>query len=195
MHPWTFLTNYGDTAVTLPLAAAAFALFALSGSVRLLRGWLLAVGACGLVVALLKIGLSDCAAAGPLGRPFSPSGHSAMSTLIYGGLALLGSAGRPFGVRVAVLAAALALALAIGVSRVVVHAHSPAEVVAGLAIGAAALLLLGVGTAGATVRVPPLALLAIALAVVLAMHGTRWPIEQQLQRLAALLHHEVPLCS
>ena len=195
MHPWTFLTNYGDSAVTLPLAAAACFLFAASGSLRLLRGWLLAVGACGLGVALLKIGLSDCAALGPLGRPFSPSGHSAMSTVVYGGLALLGSAGRPAGVRVAALAAALVLALAIALSRIVVHAHTPAEVAVGLAVGVGGLLLLQWSTARATIRVPPLPLLAAALAVVLAMHGTRWPVEQQLQRLAALLHRDVPVCS
>ncbi|OIQ69227.1 PAP2 superfamily protein [mine drainage metagenome] len=195
MHAWTFLTNFGDSAVTLPLAVAVLALFALSGSLSLLRGWLLVVALCGFSVALLKIGFSDCAAAGPLGRPFSPSGHTAMSTLVYGGLALLASAGRPPGVRLVALIPALALALAIGVSRVVVHAHSPSEVVAGFAIGGGALLLLHRATARATLRGSPLALIAVALVVALAMHGTRWPIEQQLQRLAALLHRDVPVCS
>ncbi len=194
MQDWTFLTNFGDSAVTLPLAAAALALFALSGSVRLLRAWLLVVAASGITVALLKIGFSDCAAAGPLGRPFSPSGHTAMSTLVYGGLALLASAGRPAIVRVAALIPALVLALGIGVSRIVVHAHTPAEVVAGFAIGGGALLLLHRATAGATLRLPPLALVAVALVVALAMHGTRWPIEQQLQRVAALLHRDAPVC-
>ena len=194
MQPWNFLTEYGDSAVTLPLAGATLVVLALGEARRMLHGWLLAVAACGLTVALLKVGFSDCADGGLLGRPFSPSGHTAMSTLVYGGLAWLVSGGRGRAVRALSTGAALALALAIGVSRVVVHAHTPGEVVAGLGLGLLGLLLLQRVARGEALRANVPGLLGVGVLVALLMHGTRWPIEPVLEHLGLLLHRTLPIC-
>ncbi len=196
MTAWTFLTNYGDSAVTLPLAAATLVVLAFGGSPRLLRGWLLAVVVCGSSMVLLKIGFSDCAdSAGPAHRAFSPSGHAAMSALVYGGVALLACIGRARVLRALALGLALLAVAAIGVSRVIVHAHTVPEVVVGLGIGVGALALLQRSAKGAELRLDVPALLGTAALVVVVMHGTQWPVEPVLQHLGVLLHRRLPLCT
>ncbi len=195
MVPWHFLTDYGDSAVTLPLAAAVLAVLVLGDARLLLRGWLLAVVACGSSLVLLKVGFSDCADGGAAGRAFSPSGHTAMSALVYGGLALLACTGRARAVRALALGLALVAVLAIGASRVVVHAHTVLEVGVGLGIGLGALWLLQRSTRGAELRPSVPALLGAAALVVLVMHGARWPVEPMLQRLGLLLHRSLPICT
>lgn len=193
MHLWNFVTDYGDSAVTLPLALVTLAILFASGASRLLHAWLIAVGACGLSLALLKVGLG-CGADGPLGRPFSPSGHTAMSTLVYGGLALIAARGlaRPW--RVAAVAFVFAGVAAIAVSRVRLHAHTAGEVVVGLAVGAASLGLLAWMSRKAEVRIDWHRLGAGALLVMLVMHGTRWPIEEALHRMTDRIRVVVPDC-
>ena len=193
MHFWNFVTDYGDSAVTLPLALVTLAILFASGASRLLRAWLIAVGVCGVSVALLKIGLG-CGADGPLGRPFSPSGHTAMSTLVYGGLTLIGVQGfaRPW--RIAAVAAVLAGVVVIGISRLLLHDHTVAEVAIGFLIGGASLGLLAWLSRGVEVRIDWHRLLAGALLVMVVMHGTRWPIEEALHRVTAMIRIEIPSC-
>ncbi len=193
MHLWNFMTDYGDSAVTLPLAFVTMAILFASGATRMLRAWLIAVGACGLSLALLKVGLG-CGANGPLGRPFSPSGHTAMSTLVYGGLALISARVlvRPW--RVAAVAIAAAGVAAIAVSRVLLRDHTVAEVTVGFAIGVSALGVLVWLSRAAALRLDWRRLAAAVLLVMVAMHGTRWPIEEALRRMSDRIRVIVPDC-
>lgn len=65
-----------------------------------------------------------------------PSGHSYISALVFGFLAIAAAAWLPFGWLIA--AALVALIFLVGVSRVYLGAHFPSDVVAGWTLGAAA---------------------------------------------------------
>ncbi|MFC3069893.1 phosphatase PAP2 family protein [Phenylobacterium soli] len=71
-----------------------------------------------------------------------PSGHSAMSPIVYftlAGILAAGEASRP--AKVLILGVAAALVLAVGVSRVYLGVHWPTDVVAGWSMGTAVALL------------------------------------------------------
>ena len=67
-----------------------------------------------------------------------PSGHTSLSTLVYGALALAAASGRPGLRRLLVIGAGLGLILAIAVSRLLLDAHSVPEVGLGLCVTSAA---------------------------------------------------------
>jgi undecaprenyl-diphosphatase len=70
-----------------------------------------------------------------------PSGHSAMSPIVYMTLAAIVAAGDPVrAVKALLLGGAVLLALAIGVSRVYLGVHWPTDVLAGWTLGAATAL-------------------------------------------------------
>jgi membrane-associated phospholipid phosphatase len=192
---WKFVTDFGDSAVTLPLGALTLIFLLTSGWRRAALAFLLAIGCAGIAIGLLKLLLVSC------GKPLvgaaltDPSGHVAMSAATYGSLALaLGRTGsvrqRPW-----LLAAAALLVAAIALSRILLHAHSPAEVAVGLAVGLLSTLIfrviLGPGEA------PPLRLAWFAFGAILiagVMHGTRWPIEQWIKAAAHLIRNRWPGC-
>lgn len=192
---WTFLTDFGDSAVTLPLALFVALILVWRGRRSTAAAWLLAVGACGVSIAVLKLLLGSCASTPLLPGLISPSGHAAMSMAVYGSFAVLASA--PLGRTGAVLVRALALALvaAIAWSRLVLGAHTGTEVVAGLAIGALAVLAFAtLSRPSPQPALPPARLAAGAVILVLAVHGTHWPIEQTIKQLSAALRHAVTVC-
>jgi membrane-associated phospholipid phosphatase len=193
---WNFVTDFGDAAVTLPLAALCIAFLLVSKWYRAALALTLALAACIIAIGLAKIALRSC------GQPLlhtdmtSPSGHAALSTTVYGAIALLFGARWPSARRWILLAGAAALVGAIALSRIVLGNHSPVEVAIGLAIGSAALLLFGrlLGAAPAlAIHVRWLALLAIL--VIAGMHGGRWPIEEVARSLALLVRHSVSRCA
>jgi len=102
----------------------------------------------------------------------APSGHMAMSTVVYAGLALmlLRRGVEPIGLLMAMLVAISLIGIAI--TRVTLHAHTPADVVAGFIIGGACAI-----WAGWVSRVPErepvrhvAELVLIILGTVLVMH-------------------------
>ena len=124
----SFLTDFADQAVMLPLALAVAVLLAGSGWWRGALAWVLAVGLTFGAIGLGKLVLAAC---GPLqiGDALqSPSGHTASATLIYGGLCgLVLRWARPAERRRPLLAAA-AIAALIGITRVALQAHTWSEV-------------------------------------------------------------------
>ena len=182
---WSFVTDFGDTAVTVPLALLMAVILLAAKERRLALGWTLAILGCAGAIAALKLILTACGQPlGGLGLS-SPSGHTAMSTAVYGGFAaVIGvHAGRL--ARTALAVGAAALLLAIAWSRAILHSHSPIEVLVGLAVGMTALAAIRLAVA----RHPPQSLpigwlAAVALAIVLLFHGERWPAEQVIRRLA-----------
>ncbi len=193
---WNFVTDFGDTAVTLPLAAATIAFLFFSRWPQAALTFALSLAGCGVAIALVKLALQSC------GRPLfhvdvaNPSGHAAMSALVYGALAILFSRNIPERYRWLPILAAAVLVGAIALSRVLLDSHSPVEVVIGLSIGV-------LGTAAFWYFLPArpagafhgLWLAAIALIVVGAMHGSRWPIEAVIRSIVDFIRHSVPSCA
>jgi membrane-associated phospholipid phosphatase len=189
------VTDCGDLAVTLPLALLVFGVLLIAGERRIAVCWLLLVAGCGAAIGALKLLFGACTLRLGFLDIVSPSGHTAMSTAIYGSLALLvGSSLAPLGRRLIGLAAALLLA-AIAVSRVLLRFHDTPEVILGLVVGLAA-----VAWFRATLRREPphqLPILWLALgglAVVVAMHGTRANVEHDVRQLAGWLQLVLPWC-
>jgi membrane-associated phospholipid phosphatase len=197
---WISITDFGDSAVGLTLAALVMlALFA-SGWRRGALAWLLAVAGCGTAMAMLKLAFKvaagGCVPVAVAVPAFSPSGHAALSTVVYGGMAVLGWRQlAPTARWLLGVAAALFIVLIAG-SRIAVQAHTPFEVLGGLSIGLASVALmvrLLRRTEGPRVLLPQFAV-ALALALAL-MYGSHWQIESGLHELAAWLRGAAGACA
>jgi membrane-associated phospholipid phosphatase len=185
-HLTISITDLGDSAVTLPMAAVTIAILLVGRRGRMALWWGGSIVACAAAIAVLKLLLT---AAAPhhhsLTGLTSPSGHAGMSVIVYGGFVLLIGPSLTRVWRVLARFGAVVLVVAIAVSRIVLHEHSIAETVVGLAVGFGALGALRAGLARAPAeRVPVVALCAAALAVIGLMHGTRWHTEPMIRALA-----------
>lgn len=168
--PIVLLTDFADQAVLLPVAAAVALALLAQGWWRGVAAWGLCVGATLGAMLVLKLIFAACPEAAWL---HSPSGHTAASGAVAGGLfGLLAVRLCPRLGWLAVAGLALAVAVPIGVSRVVLGAHSVAEVLLGGTVGIAGALgfTLLAGPPPPAVRLRWTALAAIA-AVVLAYGG------------------------
>ncbi len=197
MHPiWRFLTDFGDTAVTVPLAVAMAGFLLAARQPRLAIGWGLVIVGCAGAIAGLKIALAVCGSHSLGGsRLMSPSGHTAMSIAVYGGFAaILGaSLRRPAGA--AMIAGTAVLVIAIALSRVILGYHSPVEVAAGIAVGTSALaIIVAIVARHRPGRLPIGWFGAAALVVFALFHGTRWPAEQAIHHLAGWFDTLRPWC-
>jgi membrane-associated phospholipid phosphatase len=197
LHPiWRFLTDFGDTAVTAPLAVAMGVFLLAARQPRLAVGWGLAIVGCAGAIAGLKIALVVCG-----GYPFggsglrSPSGHSAMSIAVYGGIAAIVGATLKRRAREAVIAGGVVLGIAIALSRVILGYHTPIEVAVGLAVGSSALaIIVAIVARQRPGRLPVGWLVAAVLVVFALFHGTRWPAEQAIHRIARWFDALRPWC-
>ena len=189
-----FITDFGDGAVTVPLAAVTMVILFALRRPRLALGWGVSIAACAGTIGALKLALAACCHRSGLA---SPSGHVAMSAAVYGGLVLLlaGSLA-PLERRAAAIGAALLVA-AIAASRIALHEHSIAEVVIGLVVGGAALAALRVVVAAVPPGFLPVIWFGAAAAItIIVMHGTRWHTEGAIHALAGLdlFHALLPWC-
>jgi membrane-associated phospholipid phosphatase len=137
-RPWLFaLTDFGDLAVLMPVAATILIWLRLHFSLAAPR-WLIALGLCIALTALSKVFFYGCP---PAGDMHSPSGHTGLSTLIYGAVTLAAAGPEPGLRRLSVIAGGAGLILAIAVSRLLLATHSALEVGLGLFIGIVSLAL------------------------------------------------------
>ena len=192
---WNFITDFGDSAVTLPLALLILIFLFAARSKRLALTWLLAIGGCGAAIGALKIVFGACGHELTIVHLTSPSGHTAMSTAVYGSLALLIGARQPPGQRRTILIAAALAIIAIAVSRVALHDHSRSEIALGFAVGVGAAALFRTALQRHAAPALPLGWLLLSGAVLVAvMHGTRWLIEPAVHRLALDFRLDLPFC-
>ena len=193
---WQFVTDLGDSAVTLPLAAFTLLYLSLSHWQRAAAALAVSLAAGGSAIALLKLALQSCGYHLLQTTLINPSGHVAMSAMIYGALAIILGGGLSGWWRWAVHGVFILLIAAIALSRLMLHAHNQGEVLAGLLVGLGALVIFhrlqGPALPGG-LRVSRLAL--VALLLVGTMHGTRWPIEEQIRNMVALIQAGVPQCA
>jgi len=192
---WVLVTDCGDAAVTLPLALLVL-VFLLAARERLFAlYWLLMVAGCGAAIGVLKLIFGACGGRLESLGVISPSGHTAMSTAIYGSLALLVAASLSARWRPLVLAAATLLIAAIAISRVVLRFHDLPEVALGLVVGIGAVAVFYAAMRRAAVPVLPVVWLMLGgFAVVAVMHGTRLNIEPGMRGLAGALRLSLPWC-
>jgi membrane-associated phospholipid phosphatase len=167
------LSDFGDLAVLLPLAAAILA-WLLLYSTRAAPRWVLALGSCVGLTALLKIVFYACP---PANDMHSPSGHTSLSTLVYGALTLVAATAWSGSRRVLVIVGGGGLILAIGISRLLLEAHSVGEVGVGFVIGTVSLALFSYKyLQGQNEKV--WSLLVAAGVLVSALHGRELHAEQ-----------------
>jgi membrane-associated phospholipid phosphatase len=163
------LTEFGDLAVLLPLTILVVLWLHFARTKRDALWWAMAAGFCMGGTALLKVAFFVCP---PTDTLHSPSGHTSLSTLVYGSLALLAAAETGGWRRLAIVLAAIAGVAGIAASRVLLSSHTFSEAVFGLLIGAAALAVLLVRSLPKPRAGLPASTLLIAAALVLALfHG------------------------
>lgn len=193
---WVFLTDFGDTAVTVPLALLMAGFLLAAKEPRLAVGWGLAIVGCAGAIGGLKLVFAVCGHPIDGARVASPSGHTAMSIAVYGGFAAVAGAALTRRARAALIAGAALPVIGIPLSRTVVSGHTTIEVVVGVAVGIAGLgAIIAIMARYRPERLPLAWLAAGALIVFVLFHGTHWPAEQAVHGLAGLLAFLRPYCS
>jgi undecaprenyl-diphosphatase len=184
MNFFSLITDAGDSAVLLPLALLLIvALWRYQGW-RAAATLIVALAACGAVMAILKVTLIACGEVWHAGVA-SPSGHASMSMTVYGALGFIAARQAPRWQQPMIVLVSWLFVGAIALSRVLLGAHSYAEVGFGLLVGAAALCVFAVPY----FRLPkaPLNLVllaALSVATVLILHGAHLPVENLIHRIA-----------
>ena len=139
-HLMVTITELGSTYVTVAVVAVVSIWFALMRRWRTLGYW---VGACAfaaVLVIVLKTGFSRVRPDTPYAvvDPYSfPSGHAALSIVVYGFLAFLVAHGKPGWQKIAVALPAAGIAVLIAFSRLYLGAHWFSDVAASVGLGLA----------------------------------------------------------
>ena len=179
------LTGFGDSALLLPLAVAISLSLLASRAFGAALWWTAAALICGGLTAVLKIFFWGCP---PLSDLHSPSGHTSLSTLVYGAIALIIACEGGYWRRLLPAAFGAGLVLAIAVSRLMLDAHSVPEVVLGWLIGGACLLLFARGYRRLRPQGAPLAPLLVGVAaLIVLLHGSQLRAEELLHRITGYL--------
>lgn len=196
MHTvWVFITDCGDSAVTLPLALLVSIFLFVVGQRSLGCAWILAIGGGALVIGMLKLVFGACGQDIAGGHIVSPSGHTAMSTAVYGSLAMLAGSRFPARQRAIIYAIAAAGIIGIALSRVVLHEHNFPEIVVGWLVGVVAVAVFAVILGRREVPALPLGwLFLFGVILVAVLHGTRWQIEPAVRHLAEIFRLALPYC-
>ncbi len=196
----TFVTDFGDQAVILPLAVVVFLILLAQRRWRVAGAWMLVIpGVLGTLL-VLKIACYACGWLLPaldLGQLAlrSPSGHVASAAVVSSGIIAL-QAGR---LRVwpisAALAVALAVAVIIGATRLLLGAHSMSEVVVAAIIGGAGAVAFARLSGRHLQEKSGLPIAAAAAIVLVIFHGSHLPAEAVIQSAAAATVRQwVPAC-
>lgn len=196
MHTiWVFITDCGDSAVTLPLALLVAMFLLVAGERRLGRAWIATVVSAAVVIGVLKLVFGTCGQKIAGGLIVSPSGHTAMSTAVYGSLALLAGNRLRAAQRSIVYAIAIVGIVGIALSRVVLHEHNLSEIVVGWLVGTAAAAVFAVALGRREAPSLPFGwMLLCGVVLVAILHGTRWKIEPALHHLAGVFRLALPFC-
>ena len=197
MHQLLLLiTDTGDLMVTSALTMGLFVLLWRADDRRAALGLAASFATCLTIMTVLKVIFVSCGDYWHTGI-HSPSGHTSISTVVYGALALVTDriAAKTERFHPAAALAALLVA-AIGLSRILLHAHNPREVLIGLAVGLSCLALFA-WTAQISARpllVPPLWLLGLLVLVMFTAHGQHAEAEGLLQRWTLLARERLGVC-
>jgi membrane-associated phospholipid phosphatase len=185
----TFLTDFADQAVMLPVVLAVAIVLAAMGWWRGALAWLCVIAVTFGGVLALKFGFLACR---PVFGPWSiesPSGHTAAASVVAGSLAALLTGKRLAGLGVALLAAVV-----FGMSRLVLGFHSVPEVLIGAILGVAGATIVSHFAGPPPARRPVHVVVAVTLLVALLLHGVRLPAEAAIRHASRGALDFVPAC-
>jgi membrane-associated phospholipid phosphatase len=176
---WVVLTNFGDLAVLLPITVVVFLWLLYLPSLRDATWWAFAAVLCMGGTAVLKVLFVMCP---PVTELHSPSGHTSLSTLVYGALFMLMATAAVDHWRYAAIGSGSLVVLLIGSSRIALHDHTWLETGIGLAIGAGALAVFASHYLASKRQQVPLRPLFLSVAVLLVLlHGRQLHAEDLLR--------------
>ena len=135
------ITSLGDLAVVGPAAVLVWLWLAYHRGLRAAIRYQWPVAVCFVLTVALKM-VSRATGGSLQGTPFelstgAPSGHMSMSTVVYGGVALMLLRRGPEPVSLLTFLLVVMTLTGVAVTRVTLHAHTLADVAAGLLIGGA----------------------------------------------------------
>ena len=188
-----FLTDFGDSAILLPLSMVVLIWLLATRSVVAAIWWVGVLAVFGAVVGGLKMLFFACP---PAVDVRSPSGHTGFSLLVYGGIAaIIAIQRRSAWSRTAIMLAALALVIGIAISRVALHMHSSTETLIGFMIGAVAVAVFIFGYRRTATNRRLMAPLLFAVVLTAAIfHGARLNAETNLHMLGGWLDLQQLFC-
>ncbi len=185
----TFITDFADQAVILPLAFAVGIALLVQGWPRGAAAWAVAIAATFTTTLVLKLVFMACSNSFGTVAINTPSGHVAAATVVVGGLAalLLRRPGIAFPL-------ALLAAVVIGGSRLMLGVHSVPEVMVGalVGLGGATVLLVLAGSAPPGLDTKRIVLIVVAIAVL--FHGLHLPAEAHIRSTALRLAKMLSVC-
>jgi membrane-associated phospholipid phosphatase len=186
------LTDFGDTAVLLPLSIVILIWMLIHHGRRVSASWVIVVSLCIGTTALLKIYLYACP---PQPDLVSPSGHTSLSVLIYGAIALVIAAEQRGWSRAVIFFSGTGLILAIAGSRLWLNAHTAPEVAVGIVIGIATLTLFADRYGRSRTEEVSLRPFILSMVVVTAiLHGQELRAEAFLHAISRHLHLKSIAC-
>jgi membrane-associated phospholipid phosphatase len=192
LNALTALTDFGDLAVLLPIAIVVFVWLYFLPSKRDAVWWVAAATLCMGGTALLKIFFVTCPLVAEL---HSPSGHTSLSTLVYGAIALFVAAADARW-RYAMIAAGGGVVLLIAASRIALRDHTMLEAGLGLVIGGIALCTFARSYLAIERPTVPLRPLLLSVAVLLVfLHGRQLHAEDLLRAIGSYIHETSGVCS
>jgi membrane-associated phospholipid phosphatase len=189
----SFLTDFGDSAVLLPLSAVVLVWLMSTRSAPAAIWWVGVLAVFGAIIGGLKMLFFVCPPAVDIN---SPSGHTGFSVLVYGGIAAIVAVQlRSVPGRVAIMLAATILVSGIAITRVILHMHSTSETVIGFLIGGAALAAFVLGYQRTHPRGRLTAPLLFGVVLTAAVfHGARLNAETNLHALGGGLDLQQMFC-
>jgi membrane-associated phospholipid phosphatase len=178
-----FLTDFADQALILPTIVLIGGWLLLAEPRRTVVAWGAACAVSLGLILLLKLVMPCTPFANDLR---SPSGHTASTVLVAGGLlVLLTGPGRRR--RLIASAAGILMGVLIGATRLWLHAHTVPEVIAGLIIGSLGLAVFAMADLSRP-RLPPVTLMVAFVMLAVALHGHRLHADRWISTLACRLH-------
>lgn len=163
------ITQLGSAYVMIPVIAAVAVWFAITRRFRTLAYWVSAAAFAQVLVWALKYALGRTRPPTPYAAidPYSlPSGHAALSLVVYGFLAFLLGHGKPAWEKSAFALGAAGIALLVAFSRIYLGAHWLSDVIASFGLGIAWIALLAIAyiqhVREGTIRATPVLLIVLA---------------------------------
>jgi membrane-associated phospholipid phosphatase len=188
------LTDFGDLAVQLPVATLVLVWLFIARSRSAGLWWLYALGLIIAITAIFKVYFFSCPIAGGLR---SPSGHTGLSVLVYGGVAVIFAMERiAKWERIVIGLTGIGLAASIGISRILLGKHSVVEVLVGFLFGLSSLAVFCFGYGrSAKNRGALLPLVVVIIAALALLHGREFSLEQLFQFLSTRLQVRALACN
>jgi membrane-associated phospholipid phosphatase len=165
------MTKFGEAVVLLPLIAVMLFWLALFQTQKAAVWWVLSAALCAVLTGILKLGFYACPGVLDLGNP---SGHTSLSTLVYGGITFVAATESRGAFRFITVGSGAGFIIVISASRLLLRVHSIPEIGLGIMIGTFTLLLFTRSYLRCrTKSISLIPLLLISGVLVLGMYGRR----------------------